>query len=340
MDNKKIFILSTSANSGRGGISTSVSNLLAILEKNNKPHEHLPTHYPGASKISNIVSFLKVLGKLSITSTQDAIFHLHVGPKGSLLRKTIICALLKFKKGTIFTHYHSPIFLNYLQEKGFWGNLLGQISKLSSKNLALNDYWKNIFESALNKEFMTLPNPMSPSLELQPSPPTSSAYIRVSCAARLVKEKNIQEVIKLSEINKEIHLKIIGGGPYESQLKSLAESSSASERIQFTGWLNNKSAKEEIGHSDIFILPSQYDSFGMVYIEALAEGVPVIAPKLPPVMDTLKDLKGVSHGDTAEEINTLIGVSLSHTRSEIKESLESKFGEEQYLKRLQSIINQ
>lgn len=336
---KKLIIISTDSTSGRGGISTSVRNCLELLEKHNIPFEHIKTHSPHQGKTLNSLLFLKAFIKVTTSQVNESIFYLHVGPKGSLIRKIILLAAIKIKKGKAYTHYHSPTFLNYVQKDGFWKRSLSLLSKLSDKNLCLNNYWKTEFEKELKNPFICLPNPINTPKPVDDTTPNrENPEIHITCAARLVEEKNVQELIRLAELNKKITLKIIGGGPYEKELRTLANKSTAVDRITFTGWLDNALTRCEIRNSDLFILPSKYDSFGMVYIESLAEGTPVIAPKLPPVIETLLNLKGVSHADTAEEINELIGKMPFLSRCDIQKSLIEKFGEKKYLERLNNII--
>lgn len=338
---KKLIILSTDSTSGRGGISTSVRNCLELLEKYNIPFEHIKTHSPHQGKTLNSLLFLKAFIKVITSQTNESIFYLHAGPKGSLIRKIILSAAIKIKRGKIYTHYHSPIFLNYITKNGIWKNFLLLLSKLSDKNLCLNNYWRTEFEKELKTRFICLPNPINTPKPVNGiTPNREKTDIHITCAARLVEEKNVQELIKLAELNKNTFIKIIGGGPYEKELRTLVSKSTAAGRITFTGWLDNTLTRSEVRNSDFFILPSKYDSFGMVYIEALAEGTPVIAPKLPPVVETLLNLKGVSHADTAEEINEIISKTQLFSGSEIQKSLIEKFGEKQYLEKLKEIIKQ
>ncbi len=337
---KKILILSTDPSSGKGGIATSVANCAAILEKNSIPFEIIITHTPNTGRIQNSLIFLKAAFRVIFSAPQANVYFLHVGPKGSLIRKTILAIIIKLKGGKAYTQYHSPAFLDYLERDGCWKLILLTLAKLSSKSLALNNYWKNIYETSLNQKFVILPNPL----------PTSSAYntiertpkangsLNVICAARLIEEKNIQELIRLAELNKEILLKIIGGGCYEDTLRQIAKESEASDRITFMGWLSNQEVKTELSKADIFILPSKYDSFGMVYIEALSEGVPVIAPSIPAVVDTLRDLKGVAFANSAIDINEAINQVINTPTHEIKNSLKEKYGETSYIIKLREII--
>ena len=92
------------------------------------------------------------------------------------------------------------------------------------------------------------------------------------------KVKRIQDVLKTFKIiNENISSKLIlvGDGPERSKMERLARKLGISENVNFLG--NLKSTKEVLNISDLFILPSSSESFGLAALEALACGVPVIA---------------------------------------------------------------
>lgn len=71
-------------------------------------------------------------------------------------------------------------------------------------------------------------------------------------------------------------LTIVGEGPQRSRLEHQIAKAKLDERVQITGWLPRDEAMRIAQHSDILLFPSLRDSGGMVVLEAMAAGTPVI----------------------------------------------------------------
>lgn len=100
--------------------------------------------------------------------------------------------------------------------------------------------------------------------------------INLLYAGRISKDKNLDFLIELfnqaSNKYKELNLILAGDGPYLDELKS----KSNSERIIFTGGLSYDELPQIYSIADIFLFPSETDTFGMVVLEAQACGIPAI----------------------------------------------------------------
>lgn len=79
--------------------------------------------------------------------------------------------------------------------------------------------------------------------------------------------------------NEKIYLKIGGDGVLKPKLEMLAKELGVESQVVFLGKLSREQVKEEVALSNVFVLSSEYETFGVVLIEALALGKPVIATK-------------------------------------------------------------
>ena len=82
--------------------------------------------------------------------------------------------------------------------------------------------------------------------------------------------------VKTSDVS--MHLKIIGSGPLEDFLKQQAKALGVEEYIEFVGKVDDRQLMKAYRDCDVFILPSvaRSEAFGLVQIEAMAYGKPVI----------------------------------------------------------------
>lgn len=136
------------------------------------------------------------------------------------------------------------------------------------------------------------------------------------------KVKRIEDVIIAFEgISKEMDVKLllVGDGPERARLEQISRNSKFSKNIFFLGSL--KSTKEVLNISDLFILPSSKESFGLSALEAMACGVPVIASDSGGIPEV------ISHGESG--LLNSVGDTYQMTKNALKllsnDSLLEKF---------------
>lgn len=88
---------------------------------------------------------------------------------------------------------------------------------------------------------------------------------------RLSEEKNLKFLIRQFNSHPELHLDIIGDGLQKKELEDIAK-----ENIHIWGAIDNKLLPKYYQHSDIFVLPSLSEPWGLVIEEALNNGLPVM----------------------------------------------------------------
>lgn len=79
--------------------------------------------------------------------------------------------------------------------------------------------------------------------------------------------------------NENIKLSILGGGPEHQNLQKEITNLNMQEQIKLFGFAKREKVLEELQNSDAFVLSSKYETFGVVVIEAMSCGLPVIATK-------------------------------------------------------------
>lgn len=95
-------------------------------------------------------------------------------------------------------------------------------------------------------------------------------------AANMIPLKNIDILIKafdeVAKKNKHIYLKIAGDGPEKNKLEKLVNQLKLNNRIEFLGFLTREEVLSHMESSDIFAMVSSPETFGLVYLEAMAKG--------------------------------------------------------------------
>lgn len=104
--------------------------------------------------------------------------------------------------------------------------------------------------------------------------------IKLLYVGQLIPRKNIPLLIKsikqLVKTNKNITLNVVGSGLLEDTLKEQVKRSGLEAKVHFLGKKSQAELKQVYQSHDIFILPSKFDGWGAVAVEAMANGLPVV----------------------------------------------------------------
>lgn len=146
----------------------------------------------------------------------------------------------------------------------------------------------NEFSSLLNKLFEIqkwtyIPNIVNDEFISFEKTLDTEEYFTFITVCFLEKKKRVDLLIssfaKAFKDNKKVRLKIGGDGVLMSELKILAKELGVESQVIFLGKLSRQQVKEEMALSNAFVLSSEYETFGVVLVEALALGKPLIATK-------------------------------------------------------------
>lgn len=125
-------------------------------------------------------------------------------------------------------------------------------------------------------------------------------------AGRIGKEKSITTIFEalthLRNFSPRIKLLVVGSGPQLAYLKSLALRRELEERIIFTGYIQYDDMPKMYQAADIFVMPSVSETQGLVTVEALASGLPIIVRKDPASLDIIG---GGKYGLVFNDVNEL-----------------------------------
>jgi glycosyltransferase involved in cell wall biosynthesis len=117
----------------------------------------------------------------------------------------------------------------------------------------------------------------SPTFKRQYSHPHEKLALYVG---RLVYEKGVSvlvDAVNLVQQQTNTKFIIVGDGYMRDRLVDQAQRVRAMNKIFFTGFLDEENVKKLYRVADVFIIPSLYEPFGIVALEGMASGVPVVA---------------------------------------------------------------
>ena len=162
----------------------------------------------------------------------------------------------------------------------------------------------------------------------------------ILCIARLVKYKRIQDLILavylLKDVIPDIKLILIGEGPERNKLKVQISKLKIEHNINFFSKVSEEEKIDLLTKSHIHVLPSAVEGFGLVTIEALAVGTPVVNADIPinreilAKRQTTNDKRQIAGGllfslgdyvDLAEKVEDLLTDQKLYDRK-VKEGLE------------------
>lgn len=111
---------------------------------------------------------------------------------------------------------------------------------------------------------------------------------------RLVKRKNVSDILKVCKrLHNEIRLRliVIGNGPEYDKLNNLTKAWGLTEYVQFLGNVDDKTKYQALSISDMYVSTALHEGFGLVFLEAMACGLPIACYDKGGHMDFLENGK-------------------------------------------------
>lgn len=122
---------------------------------------------------------------------------------------------------------------------------------------------------------------------------TARLPMQIVYAGRLVQIKGVDVLVKafatLVQDFPTAQLVIAGKGEEEQNLRDLVNGLSLTEKVSFLGEINTEQVREVFASSGIVVIPSRYEPFGIVALEAMAEYTPIIASATGGLNEILSD---------------------------------------------------
>jgi glycosyltransferase involved in cell wall biosynthesis len=130
-----------------------------------------------------------------------------------------------------------------------------------------------VVPNVIDFEFFTLP----------PVPRQQDPFTFLCVCNLIIMHKRVDRLIRafarVAAARPGTRLVIVGSGPDEQALRALAHECGVASHVEFTGGLPPERVRGQMWTANALVLPSAFETFGVVLVEALATGIPVISTR-------------------------------------------------------------
>lgn len=281
-------------------------------------------------QISSFWSWSIVIKLFSLVRESDLV-HIHFARDLISFTAAIICIL---SRKNYVTQSHGMIImderltiklLDFLLTKPIWkrASAVLVLTPRESQDIAL---------LCKNQKQLLLPNGIRINWDLFKSKQSFSN--RIAFVSRLHFQKRIEMFLKLAERKKDTQFKFEIYGPDGGELKtviSFIDENKLDKKISYFGPLLPSEVQKKLLEVDILVLPSRYDPFPMIVLEALSVGTPVLIMPSCGLSEILKQLNenfvasGESENDLVQSFDKLSRTLVEISAIDIIEFCNSNF---------------
>jgi glycosyltransferase involved in cell wall biosynthesis len=124
-------------------------------------------------------------------------------------------------------------------------------------------------------------------------PPRPNQAPTVLAVARMYPRKRLDDLLRATLALRPripgLRVRIVGAGPESARLKGLAQSLGLDDTVTFLGEISRQALAVEYVGADCFCLPTVQEGFGIVFTEAMAAGLPVVACRAAAVPEVVEE---------------------------------------------------
>ncbi|MEM2878087.1 MAG: glycosyltransferase family 4 protein [Candidatus Hadarchaeales archaeon] len=148
----------------------------------------------------------------------------------------------------------------------------------------------------------------------------------ITTVCRLVKQKGVENLVRaLKDVEGDLRAIVVGKGPELGRLTELAKKENVERKVIFIStFISEKKLVEYYSASDLFVLPSLWEPFGIVLIEAMSCGTPVVATEVGGIPEVVGDAGVLVKPGNPDEIARAVNFILSDPRKRKTLSVRSR----------------
>ena len=220
----------------------------------------------------------------------------------------------------------------------------------ASRIIATSDALKNNIQSEFNisdEKIVLIPNPADVQSFSLRTENIEGPFTFIAIAL-LRREKRLDILInafaKLIKNIPDAVLTIVGDGPEKDNLDLLSRKLNINKRVNFTGYQKKPAVAEILSHHHVLVLSSEVETFGVVLVEAMTAGLPVIATRCggPESIVSLETGMLVKRNDSvklAKAMQKIIDSYSTYDPNKIRQIALEQYGDKAYVAHITDTIN-
>ena len=212
----------------------------------------------------------------------------------------------------------SPLYAIHFRKRMI--KALKNAKAIACRSFVIKKKLLKLFPEFENKTFVAPSGIDNNIINLSTVQPFNHSTLKILTCAHFKKRKNIDKLIKACKGLEDVELTVIGDGKIRKSLEKL------DKNVIFTGELEREKVLEKMRESDVFILPSVGETFGMVYLEAMASGCITVCTKDDGISGIIKDGEnGFLTEPIVEDIRNIILKIKNLSQDELQKILQNTF---------------
>ena len=227
------------------------------------------------------------------------LFHVHIAHAGT---PEVVALAARIRRVPFVAHVHIDAipstwlgsFLGAYQKL-----VLGRVLARAALVIVPTESYRDLLAEKYHLDpsrIRTLPNGTDmPKRELDVVPSRSpDSPVRLLSVGRVTKAKNLPLLIDavavlVNQEHMDVELEIVGSGPAWDEIAQYIADHGLQSQVHMAGRRDGADLVNAYDRADIFVMTSLSDSFGMVLVEAMARGIPIVAPDIVGVRDVVLD---------------------------------------------------
>ncbi len=216
------------------------------------------------------------------------IIHIHTSSYFSFRRSVLFARIAKFYGKKVIMHVHSGKFSMYYAESPAF---VEQGLTYCDKIIALTPAWKDFFASIVDENrVVVVPNPVPPAPVVEKK---TSGKVRFLFLGFVSRDKGAMDLLEMvvnhkGRLTKRARFTLCGNDVDCNVGKNIRENH-LGDLVVYRGWVKGAEKQKMFAGNDVLILPSYAEGLPMTIIEAMANGMPVIASNVGGIPDIVND---------------------------------------------------